>query len=59
MINEIEILKDIQDLRKKTELLANPLYNDSGGSILWSDIDNQLKDIEIKLLKDKERYSWK
>ncbi len=59
MINEIEILKDIQDLRKKTELLANTLYNDSGGSMLWSDIDNQLKDIETKLLKDKERYSWK
>ena len=58
MIQEQEILNEIQSIRKKTELLANPLYNDAGGSTFWTDIDRQLQDIEHKLLKDKETYKW-
>ena len=58
MIREQEILDEIQALRMKTELLANPLYNDAGGSTFWNDIDRQLQDIENKLLKDKEIYKW-
>lgn len=58
MIQEREILEEIQKLRLKTELLANPLYNDFVGSHLWGDIDKQLQDIESKLLKDKETYNW-
>ena len=58
MIQEQEILNEIQAIRKKTELLANPLYNDFVGSHFWGDIDKQLQDIESKLLKDKETYNW-
>jgi hypothetical protein len=58
MIQEHEILNEIQDIRKKTELLANPLYSDFVGSHFWGDIDKQLQDIENKLLKDKEIYKW-
>ena len=58
MIQEQEILNDIQTIRKKTELLANPLYNDGGGSMFWADISRQLQDIEYTILKDKEIYKW-
>ena len=58
MIQEQEILNEIQSIRKKTELLANPLYSDFVGSHFWGDIDKQLQDIEHKLLKDKETYKW-
>ena len=58
MIQEQEILNEIQTIRKKTELLANPLYSDFVGSHFWGDIDKQLQDIEHKLLKDKETYKW-
>ncbi len=56
MIQEQEILNEIQAIRKKTELLANPLYSDFVGSHFWGDINKQLQDIEHKLLKDKETY---
>jgi len=46
MIRDIEILNEIKEIRKKTEILANPLYNDSGGSHLWGDIDKRLEQIE-------------
>ena len=46
MIRDIEILKDIKKIRKKTELLANPLYNDFCGSHFWIDIDDKLAQIE-------------
>ena len=46
MIQEQEILDEIQTLRKKTELLANPLYNDFCGSHFWGDIDKRLEKIE-------------
>ena len=46
MIQEREILEEIQKLRLKTELLANPLYNDFVGSHLWGDIDKRLEQIE-------------
>ena len=58
MIKEQEILDEIISIRKKTELLANPLYSDFVGSHFWGDIDKQLQDIEHKLLKDKETYKW-
>jgi len=46
MIRDIEVLNEIKELRKKTELLANPLYNDFCGSHLWGDIDRRLQQIE-------------
>jgi hypothetical protein len=46
MINDIEVLNEIKIIRKKTELLANPLYNDFCGSHLWGDIDKRLEQIE-------------
>lgn len=49
MISENEILKEIQQIRLKTEILANPLYNDAGGSTFWTDIDNKLKNIEYTI----------
>ena len=58
MIQEQEILNDIQALRKKTEILANPLYSDFCGSHFWGDIDKLLREVEIKLIKDKETYKW-
>ena len=58
MIQEQEILNEIRAIRKKTELLANPLYSDFCGSHFWGDIDKQLQNIEHQLLKDKETYKW-
>lgn len=58
MIREQEILDEIINIRKKTELLANPLYNDFCGSHLWGDIDKKLKEIETILIKDKNTYNW-
>jgi hypothetical protein len=46
MIKDIEVLNEIKIIRKKTELLANPLYNDFCGSHLWGDIDRRLQQIE-------------
>ena len=53
MISEQEILQEIKNIRKKTSLLANPLFNYSGRSIIWSDIDKKFKEIENKLNKIK------
>lgn len=58
MIQEQEILDEIQALRRKTELLANPLYSDFSGSHFWEDIDKLLREIELKLIKDKQIYNW-
>jgi len=58
MIKDQEILDDIRNLRKKTQLLANPLYNDTGGSTLYSKIDTSLKKVEEWLVNDKEIYKW-
>jgi len=46
MITDIEILNDIKLIRKKTELIKNPLYNDFCGSHFWGDIDERLEQIE-------------
>jgi hypothetical protein len=46
MIKDIEVLNEIITIRKKTELLANPLYNDFCGSHFWGDIDERLEKIE-------------
>ena len=58
MIKEQEILDDIIKIRKKTELLSNPLYNDFVGSHFWKEIDEQLEHIQNMLEKDKETYNW-
>ena len=46
MIRDIEVLNEIKEIRNKTELLANPLYNDFCGSHFWIDIDDRLEQIE-------------
>lgn len=51
MIGDIEVLNEIKRIRKKTELLANPLYNDFCGSHFWVDIDERLKQIEKDIEK--------
>jgi hypothetical protein len=52
MIRDIEVLNEIKEIRKKTELLANPLYNDFCGSHFWGDIDERLQKIEEDIEKD-------
>ena len=49
MIKDIEVLNEIKTIRKKTELLANPLYNDFCGSFFWGYIDKRLKNIENEI----------
>ena len=52
MIRDIEVLNEIKEIRNKTELLANPLYNDFCGSHFWGDIDERLQKIEEDIEKD-------
>ena len=56
MIKDIEVLNEIKGIRKKTELLANPLYNDFCGSHFWGDIDERLKQIEEDIEKDLKAF---
>lgn len=56
MIKDIEILNEIKNVRKKTELLANHLYNDFCGSHFWGDIDERLKQIEEDIEKDLKAF---
>lgn len=46
MINENEIIDDIKSIKKKVEILKNPLYTDYCGSYLWAEVYNKLEDIE-------------
>ena len=57
MIKDIEILNDIKEIRKKTELLANPLYNDFCGSHFWEDINERLKQIETDIENDLKTFN--
>ena len=57
MINDIEVLNEIKGIRKKTELLANPLYNDFCGSHFWGDIDERLKQIEKDIEYDLKTFN--
>jgi len=57
MIKDIEILNELKELRKKTELLANPLYNDFCGSHFWGDIDERLQKIEEDIEKDLKTFN--
>lgn len=57
MIKDIEILNDIKEIRKKTELLANPLYNDFCGSHFWGDIDKRLEQIEKDIENDLKTFN--
>lgn len=52
MIQEEEILNDIKDIKSKTELLANPLYNDYGGSYFWGEINEDICKIINNLEKE-------
>ena len=52
MITEKEIANDIDNVLLKAEILANPFYNDAGGSRLWSEIANKLVDIKNILIKE-------
>lgn len=57
MIKDIEVLNELKELRKKTELLANPLYNDFCGSHFWGDIDERLQKIEEDIEKDLKTFN--
>ena len=57
MIKDIEVLNELKKLRKKTELLANPLYNDFCGSHFWGDIDERLKQIEKDIENDLKTFN--
>lgn len=57
MIKDIEILNEIKETRKKTELLANPLYNDFCGSHFWGDIDKRLEQIEKDIENDLKTFN--
>ena len=57
MIGDIEVLNEIKRIRKKTELLANPLYNDFCGSHFWVDIDERLKQIEKDIEKNLKSFN--
>ena len=56
MITDIEILNEIKSIRKKTELIANPLYNDFCGSHFWGDIDRRLQQIEQDIKDNLELF---
>ena len=57
MIRDIEVLNEINAIRRKTELLANPLYNDFCGSHFWGDIDERLKQIEKDIENDLKTFN--
>jgi len=57
MIKDIEVLNEIKGIRKKTELLANPIYNDFQSSHFWGDIDKRLKQIEKDIEKDLKLFN--
>ena len=56
MIKDLEVLNEIKEIRKKTELLANPFYNDFCGSNFWIDIDKRLEKIEKDIENDLKTY---
>lgn len=58
MSKENLILEKISELKKDMEILANPLYNDAGGSTLWKEIYDKIDDAHKLLLKDKRIYRW-
>ena len=57
MIKDLEVLNEIKEIRKKTELLANPFYNDFCGSHFWGDIDKRLEQIEKDIEKDLKLFN--
>ena len=58
MSKENLILEKISELKKDMELLANPLYNDTGGSTLWKDVYDKINEAHKLLIKDKRIYGW-
>ena len=58
MSKENLILERITELKKDMEILANPLYNDAGGSTLWQEVYKEIDTAHKLLLKDKRIYGW-
>ena len=57
MSKENIIFEEIVNLKKKMELLANPLYNDFYGSHFWGDIDKRLEQIEKDIENDLKTFN--
>lgn len=58
MSKENIIFEEIVNLKKKMELLANPLYNDAGGSTFWREVYDKIDEAHKLLIKDKRIYGW-
>ena len=58
MSKERIILEKIEALKKDIEILTNPLFNDSEGSILWKDVYDNIDKAHKILIKDKRIYGW-
>ena len=58
MSKENIILEKITDLKKDIEILANPLYNDAGGSVLFKEVYEKINEAYKLLIKDKRIYGW-
>lgn len=58
MSKENIIFEEIVNLKKKMELLANPLYNDAGGLTLWREVYDKIDEAYKLLIKDKRIYGW-
>ena len=51
MISEKSIYIVLSATQKRTSMLANPFYNDAGGSKLWSEVNDKLIEI-LNILKE-------
>lgn len=58
MSKENIILEKLTTLKKDIETLANPLYNDAGGSTLFKEVYNKINEAYKLLVKDKRIYGW-
>ena len=58
MSKENIILEKLSNLKKEIEILANPLSNDAGGSVLFKEIYNKINEAYKLLIKDKRIYGW-
>jgi len=57
MVKDLEVLNEIKEIREKTGLLADPLYNDGAGSDFWSGVDKQLEKIEKDIEENLKLWS--
>lgn len=51
MINDTEILKEIKDIKRKTEILANPANSGHDKAACWADVNVKLMDVEYDIEK--------